>query len=197
MKGVRKDCLYTIKDVSINNMNCDNNGSYGNNGSNKKTYYVKRTENNIERARIVRNDSNNRFYYKERKGRQYYNEHVPSSEVYTVERICRRNKSISRLKHLIVRVKSEDTQRYKAFMCVVYILSPVDGTMSDLEAVKILPHKNSKLHDKPYIRTCRFVTWKQSIRINRLQRMPITKWGTVYFFKSVARTSWYPTNIPV
>ena len=42
-------------------------------------------------------------------------------------------------------------------MCVVYILSPVDGIMSDLEAVKILPHKNSKLHNKPYIRTSKDV----------------------------------------
>ena len=80
MKGVRRDCLYAIKNESINNFNCDDNGSYRNNGSNKKTYYVIRTENKIERARRVHNDSNNRFYYKERKGRQYYNEYVPSSK---------------------------------------------------------------------------------------------------------------------
>ena len=111
----------------------------------KRSYHVVKSNGAVTQIITVHNDSN-RFFCKQRKGRDYVNRYVPECEVYTVERRYRRNKSIAGLEHLIVRVKCEGTQQYDDCMCVVYTLS-TDNGKEDAEGVKILPHKNSKQSD--------------------------------------------------
>ena len=46
---------------------------------------------------------NKRFYYKERKGKEYVDRYVAEDDVFTVERMYWYNKSIPGLKHLKVK----------------------------------------------------------------------------------------------
>ena len=162
-KGTRKNFIYTIKNASANDVNCDDNGAYTKFGSTRKSYYVERANDSITRVNSV-HVRNKRFYYKERKDGVYVDRYVPDDDIFTVERTYRYNKSIPGLKHLKVRVKSEKSKQFEECMCVVYTLSSeikatnkVEETGreedEDVEILSILPHGGTKKHDKPYIRT--------------------------------------------
>ena len=134
--------------------------------STKKSYLVVKTEDTISQVTSVHIDIDKRFFSKQRIGRGYINIFVPEREVYTLERNYRRNRSISGLRHLTVRVKSKGS---KECTCVIYSISSDNATKStgreneSLTLVKILPHGNSKNTDRPYIRTSRNVLEEEDL----------------------------------
>ena len=121
-------------------------------------YHVERTKDSITRVTTV-HARNKRFYYKERKSKEYVDRYVAEDDVLTVERMYRYNKSIPGLKHLKVRIKSEKSKQFEDCLCVVYTLCGESKTANNVEetrneeVLKILPHGSTKKHDKPDIRT--------------------------------------------
>ena len=58
------------------------------------------------------------------------NKFVSEREVYAVERNYRRNRSISGLRHLTVKIKSEGSIEYNDCTCVLYSISGENTTKS-------------------------------------------------------------------
>ena len=110
LKGVRRNLIYTIRNTAMNKNHCDDNGGYTKFSSTKKSYHVMKTEDTISQVTNVHIDTDKRFFCKQRIGRGYINRFVPEREVYTLERNYRRNRSISVLRHLTVRVKSKGSK---------------------------------------------------------------------------------------
>lgn len=170
LKGVRGNLMYTIKNASINMINSDDNGSYTLFGSTKKLYHVEKNENTIIKVTTVHSDDDSkRYFYKQRDGRGYVNKYVPARDVYTVQRDYRRNKSISGLRHLTVKVKSEESKKFNDYTCVIYSISGEDTTKKSDQVnksedeVKLVPHGNSKNSDRPYVRTSQDVLGEEDL----------------------------------
>ena len=166
LKGIRSNRLYTIKDVTVDDINSDDNGAYINPGSTKKSYHVRINGNNSVNTKEVHHLSG-QFYRKERKGRGYTDTLIPLNDVYTVERYYRRNKSIPNLKQLVVKVKHESTKLREKYICVIYSFKPDENVEVEYDSdVRILPHGNSKRNSetaRPYIKTAKRVLQEEDL----------------------------------
>ena len=158
LKGVRTNRLYTIKKSLFNDATTDDNGAYYNSSSTKKKFYVKiDCENRTVESRIVHTDTVGKYYYKEREGRDYNHVRVDANNVYQLERYYRKNKSISDLKRVLVKVTPEKDADECDYCCVIYSLC-AESEESARDATVILPHGNTNTdvtRQKPYIRTAK------------------------------------------
>ena len=95
------------------------------------------------------NAINEHYFIKEREGRNYSNTLINDGSIYIVERYYRHNKSIPKLKRMVVRVQNVKTKQYEPCMCVIYSLENYE----DVEQIEIMKYGNSKSTDRSYIRT--------------------------------------------
>ena len=145
LKGICHNKMYTVVGYTINQINCDDNGAYGDTRSVKKHYYVQE-----ENGKLIVNTlykEGNQYLQHVRNGRSYDKLLVEPSKVYTIERYYRRNKSFPGLRHMVVKVKNVDKMYYEDFFCVVY---SYNKSSADYE---LLPHGSSTNAGHPYIRT--------------------------------------------
>ena len=145
LKGNCHNKMYTVVGYTINQINCDDNGAYGDTRSVKKHYYFQE-----ENGKLIVNTlykEGNQYLHHVRNGRSYDKLLVEPSKVYTIERYYRRNKSFPGLRHMVVKVKNVDKMYYEDFFCVVY---SYNKSSADYE---LLPHGNSTKTDHPYIKT--------------------------------------------
>ena len=93
------------------------------------------------KAQIAHQNEKGEYYYKERdRGNDHNDVIVPTSNIYTIERYYRHNKSIPSLRHLIVRAKQVNEPDYKPYFCIIY-----SNSSDELEKTPIIqPHGNSK-----------------------------------------------------
>ena len=151
LKAVRKNEMYTIKNHSLNSLKCDDNGAY--------KLRVKSDGGELK-AQVVHQNEKGVYYYKERDRGNDHNVIVPTSNICTVERYYRHNKSIPSLRHLIVRPKQVNEPDYKPHFCIIYA-----NSSDELEKTHIIkPPGNSKTVsdvERPYIRTSKEVLHQQ------------------------------------
>ena len=141
--------MYTVVGYTINQINCDDNGAYGDTRSVKKHYCVQE-----ENGKLIVNTlykEGNQYLQHVRNGRSYDKLLVEPSKVYTIERYYRRNKSFPGLRHMVVKFKNVDKMYCENVFCVVY---SYNKSSADYE---LLPHGNSTKIDHPYIRTLQAV----------------------------------------
>ena len=145
LKGIFRNKMYTVVGYTINQINCDDNGAYGDTRSVKKHYYVQE-----ENGKLIVNTlykEGNQYLQHVRNGRSYDKLLVEPSKVYTIERYYRRNKSFPGLRHMVVKVKNVDKMYCENVFCVVY---SYNKSSADYE---LLPHGSSTNAGHPYIRT--------------------------------------------
>eukprot|EP00794_Sanderia_malayensis_P002937 gene2937-3394_t len=142
VKGVRRDYMYTIKNYSVDDITSDDNGAYINSNKVTSYYYVQINEKKDNARAFKVHKSSKGFYYKQRDGRAYENVLVCESDVYSIERYYRQNKSIPSLRRMIVRIKANSKQNYEDYMCVVY--SCTKQLLDEDDDIQILPHGNCK-----------------------------------------------------
>ena len=134
LKGNCHDEMYTVVGYTINQINCDDNGAYGDTKSVKKDYYVQEEDRKLIVNTVYK--ESNQYVQHVRNGWSYNIPLVEPSKVYPIERYYRINKSVPGLRHIVVKVKN-----------VVY---SYNKSSTDYE---LLPHGNSTKTDHPYIRT--------------------------------------------
>ena len=158
LKRVRENRMYTVRNCSLSDITCDDNGSYRDSNSNSKLYYVK-MDGNSTTVSSVNEVPGKPFYYRERVGRKWANIDVSNEYVYKLVRYYRSNKTIPGLKMMVVTVESHDGKKMCPYFCVVYSLETeksVETLDDDIIEVVCLPHGNSKQPSdlsQPYIRT--------------------------------------------
>ena len=87
----------------------------------QKDYFVRKSDGGELKAQIAHQNEKGEYYYKERdRGNDHNDVIVPSSNICTVERYYRHNKSIPSLRHLIVRAKQVNEPDYKPHFCIIY-----------------------------------------------------------------------------
>ena len=137
--------MYAVVGYTINQINYDDRGAYGDTENVKKDYYVQK-----EYGKLIANTTykeDNQYVQHVRNGPSYNILLVEPSKVHTIERYYRRNKSFPGLRHMVVKVKYVDNMYYEDFLCIVY---GYDKTSANYE---LLPHSNSTKTDHPYNRT--------------------------------------------
>ena len=165
LKAVREDLMYTIKNKTLSDVTCDDNGAYLKPRNAKKLYCVKISENSVKTNCVHK--LGDAYVIRSRVGRKYVNEEVSNDTVYLLERYYRDNKSIEGLRQMVVRVKCVEKQDYEPYMCIVYSFkvsaAPTMLTQNrnesrheENERASMLPHGNASINnDIPYVRTSR------------------------------------------
>ena len=155
--------MYTMKSHSLNSITCDDNGAHIQKRTAKTNYFITRKSNSTEiKAQIIPKNGRGEYFYKEWDGRYYTDVHTAASDINTVERYYRRNKSIPSLRNLIVQVKQANETNYRPSFCVIYSRSPDEYCESH---PIIQSHGNSKFQteiDIPYVRTSKAILHQET-----------------------------------
>ena len=118
LKGNCHNKMYTVVGYTINQINCDDNGAYGDTRSVKKHYYFQE-----ENGKLIVNTlykEGNQYVQHVRNGRSYDKLLVEPSKVYTIERYYRRNRSFPGQRHMVVKVKNVNKMYHGDFFCAAY-----------------------------------------------------------------------------
>ena len=117
---------------------------------------------NRDKTQLVHKNKSGEYFFKEKDGRSYTNVHTATSNIYTVGRYYRRNKSILLLWNLIVKIKQANKINYSPYFCVIY--SRLSNEYDENHPI-IQSHGNSKFEteiDRPYIRTSKAILLQQA-----------------------------------
>ena len=101
---------------------CDDNGSYKDVNTVKSFFFVDTDEDCLKFVRGV-HCKNGKYYYKMREGRRYVDRESPGDNIYILDRYYRTNKTIQKLKMMVVRVRSLNETEFLPVTCVVYSLA--------------------------------------------------------------------------
>ena len=115
LKGICHNKMYTVVGYTINQINCDETGAYGDTRSVKKDYYFQEIDSKLIVNTVYK--EGNQYVQHVRNGRSYDKLLLELSKVYTIERYYRRNKSVPGLRHMVVKVKNVDKMYYEDFFC--------------------------------------------------------------------------------
>lgn len=160
LKGVRCNKMYTILKSTFDDVCADDNGAYKASRSTKKHYYlnINRSKNTIKSKGVHLHKGH--FYYNARgTGNAYERVAVNKSDVWTLYRYYRTNKSIPGLERIVAKIKAYDSELYEPHICVIY--SKEKDTTSKAAKDEIQSHGNSKKQSRPYIRTSKSTLSKQ------------------------------------
>ena len=112
--------MYAIKSYSLNLVTWDDNWAYTQRRTTKPNYLVTRKSNSAEmKVEIGHKNNRGEYLYKQRDDRYYTDVLTVATDIYTVERYYRQNKSISSLRNLTVQVKHKWNQLQAIFMLFV------------------------------------------------------------------------------
>ena len=157
LKRCRENRLFTVKDCTLVDINCDDNGKYHGYNKNSKRFYVEWVDGEIKVVKYVHTDkSDGRHYYKERISRAYKDVYVAEEDTYVIVRHWRYCSSIPGLKQVVAEVVQDGYQH--PYFCVVYSMSgdKSDDVDVDVNKISCLPYHSENHGDsfaKPYIRS--------------------------------------------
>ena len=144
---IRSNTLYTIKNKSVDQITCDNNGAYNNSRSNSKDFYVDIEDNQVKECKMVHKEGNLLYYNRRCSSRSYEKVYIDREKVYCIKRYYKHNKSVPGLRLMIVKLFVNSIEH--PITCVVYHKSTDDISQD----IVLLPHGNSKVSQQPYIKT--------------------------------------------
>ena len=101
LKVICHSKMYTITGYTVEQIICDDNGVYEDPKSAEKDYLVEMKGNTLK-AFVVHKEGD-KYIHKVRNGHSYKRVVVDSNEVYLIERYYRKNKSLSGLRHMVVK----------------------------------------------------------------------------------------------
>ena len=104
LKGICHNKVYTITGYTIEHINCDDNGAYEDPKSAKNDYFVE-INGHMLKASVVHKEGD-KFIHKVRNSQSYDRVVVDPNEVYMIKRYYHKNKSLSGLRHMVVKTKN-------------------------------------------------------------------------------------------
>ena len=90
LKGTCHNKMHTVVGYTINQINCDDNGAYGDTRNVKKDYYVQEEDGKLTVHTVYK--EGNQYVQHVRNERSYDKLLVEPSKMYSIERYYRRNK---------------------------------------------------------------------------------------------------------
>ena len=116
--------MYTIKNKSVDQITCDNNGAYNNSRSNSKDFYVDIEDNQVKECKMVHKEGNLLYYNRRCSSRSYEKVYIDREKVYCIKRYYKHNKSVPGLRLMIVKLFVNSIEH--PITCVVYHKSTDD-----------------------------------------------------------------------
>jgi hypothetical protein len=156
IKRCRENKVYTVSNVSLNDVTADDNGAYITNTGDTPCV-VERDENGrIILVQCLKKDKCQRLYYKQRIAGNEWKDVEPQPEkMYTLHRYYRESKSFKGLRMIVATLKGHAGTDVHPRVCVVYSFVEDSGDKV-LDSEPSLPHGNMKRKEhlqQPYYRT--------------------------------------------
>ena len=156
LKSCRENTVYTVKNCTLDEITCDDNGAYIGTNTSEGKFAVLMKGNSISLVKGVTSTASNTFVYRERVGRVWEKKLVLPENVYLLHRYYRKSKSYPGLSMMVARIKNVTAIDWNEYTAVVYSM---DGSALDTECATA-PHGNSKRDEvfaQPYYRTSKAV----------------------------------------